>query len=140
LFRAAGTHHVERRRLREHQRIERAGVRLPRDVARGMHAQELPGVVARGDDFVQHDQPIRFGIRQRPQQDRVDDRENGRVGADREGEREDGDGAESGILEERAQRVGQILAHDAEPLSEDTAVRRRGYIPGLLHPGLFISL
>jgi hypothetical protein len=100
LFGAARAHHVERRRLHQHQRLERTCARLPLDVVRRMHGQELPNLAGGAlrprrrrrvtlnalDHLVQHDQPIGLWVRQRPQQDRIDDRENGRVGADGEGE------------------------------------------------------
>ena len=44
--------------------------------------------------FPDHDELLRVGVRQRAKQDGVDDGEDGGVGADAEGEREDGDGGE----------------------------------------------
>ena len=49
------------------------------------------------------------GIRERPKQDGVDDREDGGVGADAEGERYDGDGSEAGVFEEHAGAVTEVM-------------------------------
>ena len=47
--------------------------------------------------------------RQRPEQHRVDDAEDGGVHADAEREREDDDGSEAGPAAQHAQRVSNIL-------------------------------
>src|SRR5690242_1342867 len=54
-------------------------------------------------------EPVRFRVRQRPEQHAVNGAEDGRVGADAEGEGEDGDGREGGALGERTDGVAQVL-------------------------------
>ena len=56
----------------------------------------------------QHDQPIGVGERQRPQQGRVDDREQGGVGADAQGEGQDGGRGKSRFAPEDAQRLSEL--------------------------------
>jgi hypothetical protein len=48
-------------------------------------------------------------IGQRPQQDRVDDAEDGGVGADAEGQRRDGDGREGAMLAEQTETMPDVL-------------------------------
>ena len=54
-------------------------------------------------------QPIRLRIRKRPQDDGIDDAEDGRVGADAERERGDRRGGEPGALAERSQSKSCVL-------------------------------
>ncbi len=54
------------------------------------------------------DQAIRIGIRQRTEEDRVDEAEDGGVGADTERQREDRGERETGIAPQHAQRVADI--------------------------------
>ena len=81
--------------------------------------------------------------RQRPQQDRVDDREDGGVGADAEGERQHDDRGEAGTLPHQAQRVAKILEQHVEtPLLAEEAPRvgdraeRPGHHAGAIAPGI----
>ena len=67
-----------------------------------------------GARFADPDQALGFRIRQRPQQHRIDDAEEGRVRADPDREQEDGDGGEPGTLADRAKRVAEILAEGIE--------------------------
>jgi propanediol dehydratase small subunit len=55
------------------------------------------------------DQALRLRVRQRPQDDAVDDTEYCGIGTDPEGQRQDGDGGESRLAPERPERVTQIL-------------------------------
>ena len=75
------------------------------------------GPAARTHVLPEHHQPIRGPVRQRPDQQRVDDGEDGGVGADAERDREDGDGAKRGRLDEGAEGVlpsGRSLTWGAE--------------------------
>ena len=62
----------------------------------------------RGDLEDGHD-PVRIGVRQRPQQHAVYNAENCRGRADAERQREDGDGGERGILTQHAEGKAQVL-------------------------------
>jgi hypothetical protein len=55
------------------------------------------------------DQAIRLGIGQRPQQDAVDDAEDGGVGADAERDGQDGDDRKSGGVTNQSQRITNVL-------------------------------
>ena len=59
--------------------------------------------------LAKEDQLVAIGIRKRPQQHRMDNAENGGVGADAEGEGENGDGGKAGILAHHAESVGAIV-------------------------------
>ena len=63
----------------------------------------------------QHRQPLRLRKRQRLQHRRVHDAEHDGVGADAEGQREDGDGGEAGRGTQRADRVADVLPQLVEP-------------------------
>ena len=111
LFRAVRPLHVQGRSLHERQRVERAGLRLPGDEVDGMHAQRLGGI--EGVLVEDHD-PVRISIWQRREQDRVHEREDRRVGADADRQRQDRHGAEPRALPKRPQRVDQVLAQAVE--------------------------
>ena len=69
-------------------------------------------VLADARDAVPHDhQAIGFAVRQRPQQHRVDDAEDGRVDADAERQRRDGDEGEAGLAQQRADAVAEVEGH-----------------------------
>ena len=70
----------------------------------------------------QSDQPVRLAIRQRTQEDRVDDAEERDVRADAEREAEDGDQREAGRLEQLTDRVTD-LGHAASVTRVYRAVR-----------------
>ena len=59
--------------------------------------------------FEQH-QVLRIAHRQRLEHDRVDDTEDGGVGADTEGQRQDSNGGEAGILRQHAQTIEHVAA------------------------------
>jgi hypothetical protein len=71
----------------------------------GEHRMLCAVRAARPDD----DQPIGFRVRQRTKQDRMDDAEESRRGADSESERGDRDGSEGGCTTGQAQRVSNGL-------------------------------
>ena len=71
---------------------------------------DSPLRVAVGDP----DQPIGLGERQRPQEQRVDDAEDGGAGADAEPGDEDGERREAGVAPQRADGVAQILKEVVE--------------------------
>lgn len=54
-----------------------------------------------------------FAIGKRAQEGRIDDGENGGVGADTEGQRQDDDGGEAGAVAKRADGVAQVLQERA---------------------------
>ncbi len=58
---------------------------------------------------VQQGQRIGIGDRQGAQQDRIHEAVDGGVGADAEGEREDGEGGEGAVMEHGAEAVAQVL-------------------------------
>ena len=58
--------------------------------------------------LVEHDQLVRARDRQLAQQDLIDEREDGGVGADAERERQDRDGREQGTAAESAERQAQV--------------------------------
>src|SRR5689334_440627 len=64
--------------------------------------------------FPNDDELIGTLIRQRPQQDRVDDTKNGAVCADAEGKSNNCDDRESRILDERTQCKAQVLSEICE--------------------------
>jgi hypothetical protein len=54
-------------------------------------------------------QLIRVAERQRPQKHRIDYAENRRIRPDAQGERQNGDGSEAGVVTERSHRVMQVM-------------------------------
>ena len=62
----------------------------------------------------QRDEPIGIGVRQRPQQHGIDDREDGRARADAEREHEDGDGGESGTQPKLTHGEANRAARDSD--------------------------
>ena len=103
----------ERHRLGARQRegVERVLTRAPVDEIRPRH-RHLRAV---GPDLVQVDEAIRLWIRQRPQQDAVDEREDGRGRADAERQRDEDDGGERRRPGERAHGVANVLPERVEP-------------------------
>ena len=71
------------------------------------------------------DQLLRFGDRERTEQDLVEEREDRRVGADAESQREDRDRGHEWRLQQHARRELQILHHSAG--KRGPRVGRRGY-------------
>ena len=73
------------------------------------------------------DEPVRFFDRQLPDEDFVDQAEDGRIGADADGQREHGDGGKARSFEQHARAVSQVLpqgfesgpAPDASGIFED---------------------
>jgi len=65
--------------------------------------------VARDVVLPHHRQPVRIGIGERPEEQRVDDAEDGGVGADAERERGNGDEGESRRADQEARRVAEVL-------------------------------
>ena len=57
----------------------------------------------------EHDQTTRLRIRQRPEQDGVEDREDGGIGADAQRQRGQRDGSKTGVLTQHAHSVAQIV-------------------------------
>ena len=92
------------------QRLVRVGVRLaqPIVIVRHTRATVVPGPGVR-IKVLHHDDTVRFRNRQRAQQDAVDHREEGRVGADADGERQRGRERERCVLPEKAQAKAQVL-------------------------------
>ncbi len=101
----AGTGEVERAAPVDRE-IGKAALRRP--------PIEVVGVADRArfkklHPLAQEEESLGLGIRQRAQQNSVDDAENGDVGPNPEREGEDGDGAERRRLEQHADGVAQIL-------------------------------
>ena len=84
-----------------------------------------------------HHQPLGILITHRPQQHRVDEAEDGAIGADAERERQHGDGREDRRLQQRAQRMAKIerqRAHVAFSSERDgVAALARALIVGVRH-------
>ena len=79
--------------------------------------------------LAQDDQPVGPWIRQRPEEDGIDEGEDRGVCADAEGERQDRDRAETRALPQGAQREPDILANAVEK-------REAARVPALLFPRL----
>ena len=69
------------------------------------------------------DETIGGGVRQRPQQNLIQQAENGGVGADAQRQRQHGDEGEDGLLAQRPQRVPDVL-HPAPEGLDETARKR----------------
>ena len=100
--------------------LERAALCLPVHPVRGRHrlvvacrSHLLPGLDVEG--LVDGDQPVARRIRQRPQQQLVDDREDRGVAADPEREGEDDGDREAGTLSQPARHVTRRRAPDPRP-------------------------
>jgi hypothetical protein len=78
----------------------------------GIGGGVLQGV---GCSRVDGHEAVGLRIRQRVQQDTVDDREDGCIDADAQAERRDGDEREARILDQLPERVLQILPHGLRP-------------------------
>jgi hypothetical protein len=74
----------------------------------GGHGLELRGVP-------DANQAIRIGVGQRPNQDGVDDAEDGRGGTDTERQRDDGGKRKTGITPDHPQRQPQVLRQRLDP-------------------------
>ncbi len=72
------------------------------------------GEIAEREFSVEPDEAIGVCEGERAEDDGVDDAEDGRVGADAEGESEDGDESEAGIFAEGAEGVAEILGEIVE--------------------------
>ncbi len=57
----------------------------------------------------EHNDPVRIGIRELPQQDRIDDRKNGHVGADTKRQRKNSHDREAGAFRQRSRSKLQVL-------------------------------
>jgi hypothetical protein len=74
------------------------------------------------------DNPVWLFVRQRPEQDRVDDAEDGRVGADPQGQGDNRHQRKAGILAELTQAVSDIVpnaAHGVSPVHLTSHSRSR---------------
>src|SRR5690606_15084472 len=84
-------------------------------------------------DLLERDEPAGLGIRERFEQDAVDDREGGGRGADRDGEREDDGQRKAAVTPQRAYGVAQIEEAPAHaPLDgrDELEVYRHTQAPG----------
>jgi hypothetical protein len=72
-----------------------------------------------------HHDAIRIAIRQRPQDHRVDDAENRRVGADAERERQQRDERKARLLDERANREAKVLEEGGHRIRQSSFWRLR---------------
>ncbi len=77
---------------------------------------------------VYRDEAVRLAVWRRLQEDRVGDTEDCGVGADGDGERQQGDGGEARILAERAETVRQILRQLGEPFGHAHAHSSKWWI------------
>src|SRR5262249_20519715 len=84
---------------------ERSALGAPIDEIQIGHADRADGGMGFGDD----DEAIGIGVWQGAQQDGVNDGEDGGVGADSEGDGQESDASESGILTQDAQRVANVV-------------------------------
>ncbi len=82
-------------------------LRAPIEVIRPAHPLLLDAPL--GTALPQRDQPVRLGIRQRPEQHAIDDAEDRRVRPDAQREREHGDGGEAGVLQQLAEGEFEVL-------------------------------
>ena len=73
-----------------------------------------PGLVERRPLAPDHHRPVGLAPRQRPQEDGVDDAEDGRVRADAEGQRQDRDGGERRVPAERTGAKANVLQGSVE--------------------------
>ena len=96
--------------------LEGAALRLPVEEVRGRDR-----TVAALED---HDEARGIRVGQRPHQDRVDDREDRRAGADAEREGEDGDGREPRRAAEEPQPVARVLPEAFERAPAPLCARR----------------
>ena len=107
LRRAIGVahHHAAHVGHKRRHGFERAAALAPVVQIRGRHGapEQRPGALP------QHDEPIGFRKRERPQQGRVHQREDGAVRADTQREGQDGDRGKRALRPEHAHRVAQIL-------------------------------
>src|SRR5712672_1513094 len=72
-------------------------------------------IIRQANVFINHDETIGLRIRQSFEQDRIDDREDGGVCANTQGQRQNGDERETGVLAQHASGVAQILQKFFEP-------------------------
>ena len=75
--------------------------------------------------FPQHHQPLRFRERQRREQQRIDDAEDGGVGADAQRQRDHGDRSEAWTRDEKSHAVGEVAAENRQQLRLAWRLRRR---------------
>ena len=101
------------------ERVERS---LPRaQIDEIPDGDELLGDAGPAVAVLEEHQPIRVGIGQRPEQRRVDHREDGDVGADAERQREDGGERESRLADEQPQGVTDVMERTWRPLRRGRA-------------------
>ena len=111
---AAGHHHAADVRRKAGDRLERPAARVPVEHVR--RRREASRVRAGG--LPDRDQPIRVGVRQRPQQRRVDQREDRAVGADAERERQSPRRREHRRRTQLAERELHVVTQLFEPLAD----------------------
>ena len=112
LLRAVGAVDVDRNRLGERQRVERSRLRLPLQIVERMHVDRAVTVAKR---FAKDDETIGAGVGERPQRHRVEEREDGRVRADAQAEREHCHRGEARMPAQAADRIARILQQRLEP-------------------------
>ena len=86
-----------------------AGAEVGDVAGRGRQRVEADALLHLGAVLPRHDEPIGAGVRQRLQQDAVDDAEDGRVAADPERQRDDRDQRKSRSARERANGGADVL-------------------------------
>ena len=91
--------------------VEGGALRAPVVEVRGGDGEEL---AKGGMSFPEGEEAAGMGVGKRLEEDAVDDSEDGGIGADAEGEREDGDGGEGRILAQAADGVAHVLHEDFE--------------------------
>ena len=83
------------------------------------------GTAAPQAGFLNEDQPVGLGVRQWTQQDVVHHAEHGRIGANANGKRGNGDDGESRRFEQRSDAITQVGKQWEIPRALDYAARRR---------------
>ena len=128
LLGAVGADHVERRRLYQRECLERPRASPPLEKVQRM---DVDGAVGTERLLAQNDQPLRAAIGQGPEEDGIDECEDGRVCADAEGEGQYANGGESRALSQPAERVSHVLANLVE---ERYAARVTALFLALIEP------
>ena len=156
--RISGLGQRQRRRAPGGEPLDRAALGLPVDPVRRRHRQvaarrvnPLAGLDVEG--FVDGDQPVAARIRQRPQQQLVDDGEDGGVAADPEPQRQDDGGREAGALAQSACHVPHVAYQIVDDAGRPDVVAaflesaevaepgpRRAHRLGVRHAGLDVLL
>jgi hypothetical protein len=107
LFRAVWSDQIQGRGLDERERLERSRAGAPLDEAHRMDRQRRGGLQLM---LVQRDDSFRTRVWKRPKEHGVDEREDCRVRADADRERQDRDRRKAGALAKRTKGVDRILA------------------------------